>query len=70
MNNNTVESATTTAGLLGFITLFALAIACWLLFRSMNGRLRRIRFRAEQEAAERAAEREAAASGTQKTPPV
>lgn len=56
MNNNSVESVTTTAGLLGFLTLFALALACWFLFRSMNARLRRMRFRAEQEEAAAAEE--------------
>ena len=44
-----------TAGLGGFLTLFGLGIACYFLFRSMNNRLRRVRYRQEQEAAQRAA---------------
>lgn len=53
MNNESIESVTTTAGLAGFIVLFSLAIVCWLLFRGMNKRLRNIRLREEQEAAAR-----------------
>ncbi|YAL82718.1 hypothetical protein ACMYYO_12395 [Dermacoccaceae bacterium W4C1] len=50
MNNNSIESVTTTAGLIGFIVLFCLAIACWFLFRGLNKRLRRMRFAADREA--------------------
>lgn len=57
MNNETAESTTTTAGLVGFIVLFALAVACWLLYRSMNTHLRRVRYR--EEAERRAREEEA-----------
>ncbi|WP_018155005.1 hypothetical protein [Demetria terragena] len=57
MNNESIESVTTTAGLAGFIVLFTLAIACWFLFRSMNTRLRNIRLREEREAAARVAQR-------------
>lgn len=53
MNNESIESVTTTAGLAGFIVLFSLAIVCWLLFRGMNKRLRNIRLREEREAAAR-----------------
>jgi hypothetical protein len=53
VNNESIESITTTAGLAGFIVLFSLAIACWFLFRGMNKRLRNIRLREEREAAER-----------------
>lgn len=34
------ESVAVTAGIWGFLVLFGLAIACWLLFRSMNKHLR------------------------------
>ncbi len=57
-----VESTKVTAGLAGFVVLFCLAIACWLLFRSMNKHLRRVRWqeeREEREAAERSGEVEA-----------
>ncbi len=37
-----------TPGLAGFLVVFILAIATWLLLRNMTGRLRRMRFR-EQE---------------------
>ncbi|MBC9958270.1 hypothetical protein [Yimella sp. cx-51] len=33
-----------TAGLGGFLVLFFLAVSCWFLFRSMNTRLRRMRY--------------------------
>src|SRR5699024_6548728 len=54
-----VESTKVTAGLAGFVVLFCLAIACWLLFRSMNKHLRKVRWaeeREEREAAENAPE--------------
>lgn len=47
------ENVSTTAGIWGFIILFALALACWLLFRSMNTRLRRVRYSAADEARDR-----------------
>lgn len=37
-----------TPGLLGFLVVFVLAIATWLLLRNMTGRLRRMRYREEQ----------------------
>lgn len=37
-----------TPGLAGFLVVFVIAIATWLLLRNMTGRLRRMRFR-EQE---------------------
>lgn len=43
------ESTTITAGLGGFIVFFALAVATWFLVRNMNARLRRMRYREEQE---------------------
>ncbi|MGO0574871.1 hypothetical protein [Ornithinimicrobium panacihumi] len=45
MNNTSVEI---TAGLGGFLVVFALAIAVWLLGRDLTRRLRRMRLR-EQE---------------------
>lgn len=47
-------------GVWGFIALFVLAIALWLLVRNMNSRLRRMAYREhERLEAERAAERAA-----------
>ena len=43
-----VESTEVTAGIWGFLVFFGLALACWFLFRSMNGHLRRMRY-AERE---------------------
>ncbi|TWE11870.1 hypothetical protein [Rudaeicoccus suwonensis] len=45
------ESVAVTAGIWGFLVLFALAIACWLLFRSMNNHLRGVRWREEDREA-------------------
>lgn len=36
-------------GILGFIAFFLLAVALYLLLRNMNGHLRRMRYRAEEE---------------------
>lgn len=63
MNNESIESVTTTAGLAGFVVLFTLAIACWFLFRGMNKRLRNIRLREEKEAAARREAKAAEDSG-------
>lgn len=46
------ESTTITAGLPGFLVVFFLAMACWLLFRDMSRRLRTVRKMADQEDAE------------------
>lgn len=43
------ESVAVTAGIWGFVVLFALAIACWLLFRSMNKHLRKTQWQEEQD---------------------
>lgn len=43
------ESVAVTAGIWGFIVLFGLAIACWLLFRSMNNHLRKSQWQEEQD---------------------
>lgn len=40
-----------TPGVLGFLVVFVLAIATWLLMRNMTGHLRRLRFREEQRLA-------------------
>ncbi len=37
------EATNVTAGIWGFLILFGLALACWLLYRSMNGHLRNVR---------------------------
>ncbi|MFC6708107.1 hypothetical protein [Flexivirga alba] len=43
------ESVTITAGIWGFLVLFGLAIACWLLFRSMNNHLRKAQWQEEHD---------------------
>jgi len=43
-------STSVSPGLGGFIEFFVLALALWLLMRNMNARLRRMRFREEDEA--------------------
>jgi hypothetical protein len=43
------ESVAVTAGIWGFLVLFGLAIACWLLFRSMNKHLRKTQWEHEQD---------------------
>ena len=45
-------------GLIGFLATFGLVLASILLFWNMNARLRRMRHREDQEAAERAAREE------------
>lgn len=40
-----------TPGLLGFLVVFLLALATWLLMRNLTARLRRLRFREEQRQA-------------------
>jgi hypothetical protein len=47
MNPETVD---VTAGLGGFLAFFLLAVALYFLMRNMNGRLRRMAYREEQEA--------------------
>jgi len=44
------ESVDVTAGLGGFLAFFLLAVALYFLMRNMNGRLRRMAYREEQEA--------------------
>lgn len=39
-------------GIAGFLTVFVLAVATWLLLRSMIRHLRKVRYQAEREAAE------------------
>ncbi|WP_446665164.1 hypothetical protein [Flexivirga sp. B27] len=43
------ESVAVTAGIWGFIVFFGLAIACWLLFRSMNNHLRKTKWQDEMD---------------------
>ncbi|GAB3577768.1 hypothetical protein [Calidifontibacter terrae] len=38
------EATNVTAGIWGFVILFGLGLACWVLFRSMNRHLRKVRF--------------------------
>jgi hypothetical protein len=52
-------------GLGGFLTLFFLALAFIVLVRSMVGHMRKVRFRAEREAAEEAAAQAAAESSAE-----
>ncbi|MGL5857733.1 MAG: hypothetical protein ACRC35_04880 [Angustibacter sp.] len=66
-----------TPGILGFLIVFALAVATWLLLRNLTARLRRMRFReearlaAQAESADRGAEGSEAAesSDTPSNPP-
>ena len=53
-------------GVAGFLTVFVLALATWLLIRSMVGHLRKVRYRAEHEAAaaEKAEAEQARAAGS------
>ena len=44
------ESVDVTAGLGGFLAFFLLAVALYFLMRNMNARMRRMAYRAEQEA--------------------
>jgi hypothetical protein len=44
-----------TPGLLGFLVVFCLALATWLLMRNLTARLRRLKFREEQRQAEASA---------------
>ncbi|HET8599408.1 MAG TPA: hypothetical protein VFL99_03715 [Segeticoccus sp.] len=53
------EDESVTAGVGGFIVLFLLGLALYLLMRNMNARLRRMRWRAEQEDAEPAEQEDA-----------
>ncbi|MBB2894546.1 hypothetical protein [Flexivirga oryzae] len=49
LNDGGNESVAVTAGIWGFLVLFGLAIACWLLFRSMNNHLRKAKWQDEQD---------------------
>jgi hypothetical protein len=42
------DPSSVTPGVAGFLVVFVLAIAVWLLMRNMTGRLRRMRLREEQ----------------------
>lgn len=53
------EATNVTAGIWGFLTLFLLAMICWLLYRSMSKHLRNVRLK--QEAADAAASQGTAA---------
>ena len=50
-------------GIAGFLTLFVLALAFIVLVRSMVGHLRKVRFQADREAAQQAAEAGASEAG-------
>ena len=41
------EATNVTAGIWGFLILFLLAMACWVLYRSMNRHLRNVRLQNE-----------------------
>ena len=59
-------------GVLGFLVVFFLALATWLLIRSMTGHLRKVRYHAEaqeREAAAVAAAAVSAAAAAEKQPP-
>lgn len=57
------EDVSTTAGIWGFLILFGLALVCWLLFRSMNTHLRKVRYAAAEEERQREAVELAEATG-------
>lgn len=48
---NSPDPASVTPGFLGFLVVFLLAIATWLLLRNMTARLRRMRYREERRVA-------------------
>lgn len=50
------DPSSVSPGIWGFIAFFGLAIALWLLVRNMNTHLRKVSYRARQEAEERSAE--------------
>ncbi|UIJ34819.1 hypothetical protein [Allobranchiibius sp. GilTou73] len=56
------EATNVTAGIWGFLILFALAMACWFLYRSMNRHLRNVRM---QHEADLKAEQDRAPAGGQ-----
>ena len=58
-----------TPGLLGFLVVFVLAIALWLLFRNLTGKLRRMRFREDQRLAQEAVENATSPTGVPGTVP-
>ncbi|MFX0538107.1 hypothetical protein ACQBAT_03225 [Ornithinimicrobium sp. Y1847] len=62
MNQTSVEI---TAGLGGFLVVFGLALAVWLLARDLTRRLRRMRLREEERMAAVLAERQEAARAEQ-----
>ncbi len=41
------EATNVTAGIWGFLILFALALACWFLYRSMSKHMRNVRLKEE-----------------------
>lgn len=43
------EATNVTAGIWGFLTLFILALVCWLLYRSMSKHLRNVRMQHEAQ---------------------
>ncbi|MFN8097221.1 MAG: hypothetical protein U0Q21_02900 [Dermatophilaceae bacterium] len=49
-----VDNQEHSSGFLGFVVVFALAVAVYLLVRNLTGRLRRMNYRHEHEEAERA----------------
>ena len=48
---NSPDPSSVTPGFLGFIVVFALALATWLLLRNLTARLRRMRYREERRVA-------------------
>lgn len=46
------DPSSVTPGFLGFVVIFVLAIATWLLLRNLTARLRRMRFREETRLAD------------------
>lgn len=54
MGGTGTQASNVTAGLPGFLVVFALALVCWFLFRDMSKRLRNIRRPDEVEGRRRA----------------
>lgn len=69
------EATNVTAGIWGFLILFALAMACWFLYRSMNRHLRNVRMqheadvRTQQNGGSPTAQQDGAGKGRPSGPP-
>lgn len=62
------EATNVTAGIWGFLTLFILAMVCWLLYRSMSKHLRNVRLMQEASDAQKSQSPRDATTKTTSTP--